>query len=372
MSTLTYIVKANASENPGGVELEYVSLSDFGLTIGIHTEIATTEEILQKALPGDVVYIQEEGRLSAEYRNWAVALLNRAVVIIEKNVFALPSKFRPIHKNYHMVLMSKDGAFRYILRSTMIGNKQEKLLIVPNLPFWFSSSEIEEPYESRETKTAIKILRAGRPDTKKWTRVEVEKFIQLFGGREQNLAKLSLVGAPDSIVEFAKSLTTEIECIPYTNSISNYYKSSDTYFLYSRIGETFGNTIFEAVEYGLGVVFVFNLKWDCAPIEYLSELTSKSEIFEISNISKLNRTSFRHKSESRNDGPGSHFRDKNSDLFRGNYKSLEIVRPKFVRSVGYIYKLGRKYQVRFPKIIYVLILEVIRESFLKRYVRGLT
>jgi hypothetical protein len=369
MTSTTYIVNTGASANPGGVELEYQAMADFGKKIGVRAITATSEEILELALTGDVVYIQEEGRLSAKYRDWAMKLLNRNVVIIEKNVFALPSRFRPKHDNYRMIVMSRDGAYRYSLRSTLVWNRQQMLLVVPNLPLWQFGTEVQELRKIDCKKSGLRILRVGRPDMKKWTSLEVEKFEQLFGPESPEHVRLSLVGAPSPIVDFANSKKIGIECIPYTKSVNNYYRVNDVYFLYSRIGETFGNTIFEAAEHGMRIVFVFNLKWDCAPIEYLVRLGIESQIFEVSNISKLSHSTFWTEFTHERQRTGLEFERKNADLLLGSYKKLEAKRPGVFESIIYIYSLGSNYHVRLLRVLQALVLEIFRESCFKRLIR---
>lgn len=362
MSFCIYYLEPCKYTNPGGVELEYLALSSFASKLGIQVVASTSEEILSSATSGDMIYIQDEGRLNKAYRDWAYKLLNRNVVIIEKNVFALPSKYRPFHKNYRMIVMSKDGAYRYRLRSLLIRNRQEKMLIVPNLPFWDrnSDSPIKNISDSR-----LRILRVGRPDIRKWTNFEVETLEKIFNSSGDVPVKLSLVGAPESMFELVNSRRIEVECIPYTNNVAQHYRTNDLYFHHSRIGETFGNTIFEAAEYGLFIVFVFDLKWDCAPIEYLLDLGIKNQIIEISNYLLLNEQSFKSRSDQSFNGITLNFRQKNVDLFEGNFESLEIDVPHLKQAIAYIYSLGRKFQVSIPRIAKSILIEIFREKCLQ-------
>jgi len=131
-----FVLQNSSSNQPGGVELEYLALTDFLAMNGLKSEYSTKDEVHKLVSPGDLVYIQEEGRLSPDYLHFAKGLLSQGVTIYEKNVFALPSKFRPVDPNYKMILMSRDGIFRYALRGSFKTNQQETIYLVPNLPFW--------------------------------------------------------------------------------------------------------------------------------------------------------------------------------------------------------------------------------------------
>lgn len=369
MTSTTYLVNSNVTANPGGVELEYGALLNLLKKFGVRAITATSEEILVRAIAGDVVYIQEEGRLSTKYRDWAVSLLNRDVVIIEKNVFALPSRFRPKHKNYRMILMSRDGAYRYTLRSALVWNRQKMIFVVPNLLLKQEEGEISTLRQKNISKSSLRILRVGRPDMKKWTTLEVEKFEDIFSRDSLEQSRLTLVGAPAPIVYRANSKNIGIDCFPYTRFVGEHYRTNDVYFLYSRIGETFGNTIFEAAEHGMRIVYIFSLKWDCAPIEYLMELGIESKIIEVSKSSKLSDSDFRSEFTNNPPRPSLEFERRNREFFLGNYKNLETKCPGVVEAIFYICNLGFKYDARLVKVVQTLFIEIFRESFLKKLIR---
>jgi hypothetical protein len=254
----------------------------------------------------------------------------------------------------------------------LVRNRQKKLLIVPNLPLLKSTKEIPELLKNNYSNKVLGILRIGRPDMKKWTALEVDIFVKLFGTQTSEFPKLTLVGAPEPIVEHANSVGMGIECIPYKRSIEGFYKINDVYFLYSRIGETFGNTIFEAALYGMNVIFVFNLKWDCGPIEYLLEFKAESHIFEVSNISQISNSMFQRKNVQNFRKMNDMFLQKNSELILRRYEKLEVERPSFFASVNYIFKLGSKFKVKFSKVLYTVVIEILRESYLLQTIRRIS
>jgi len=363
---MIYLIKTAEKLNPGGVEFEYRSLNSFLRELGIKSMFASAEKIIENAIYGDVVFIQEEGRLSAEYGFWAGALLDRGVILLEKNVFALPSKHRPIHPNYHMIVMSKDGAFRYSLRSFFVGNKQKKLIILPNFPWWVKTTLERDLKKSSTNGYELLVLRAGRPDMNKWTTLEIEIFDRIFESESSNSAKLTLVGAPMQIAEIAKAKKVNIECVDYVKNIEEYYQIYDTYILYSRIGETYGNTIFEAATSGMRIIYIFDLTWDCAPIEYLKEFSIDSYVCEISKVSQITKSTFQNKKTNTQ----IEFNDKalleNKSLFSGDYGKMKSEIPSFIQSCKYLYEIGLEFQVKRMRILRAIIIELFRESIFRK------
>ena len=267
-----------------------------------------------------------------------------------------------------MIVMSHDGAFRYSIRGLLKANQQKSLLVVPNLPFMQDSLSKDVSNNSSHHAAILRILRVGRPDLKKWSNIEIAAFQNIFGNLNSDLAKLTLVGAPDSIIEEAESRRMNIECIPYSKEESQYYNSHDFYFLFSRIGETFGNTIFEALAAGMTVIFVFDLAWDCAPIEYLLKVNGRSHIFELSKVSQISRNTFQQIEYTNIDELFEHLTQSNLNLIFGEYSSLSIKRPGALQSLRYIYTLGRNFQVSFDRICTAILKEVFREKSLTKYI----
>jgi glycosyltransferase involved in cell wall biosynthesis len=370
MQPITYIVKTQGAANFGGVELEYIEIVKFATNNGVKVVSATLDQILQVCKFGDRVYVQQEGRLSLEYRLWAIELLSRGAIILEKNVFALPSKFRPKHKNYYMIVMSKDGAFRYSIRGLLKANQQESLLVVPNLPFWLDPHSKDLSNKSSHRAAILRILRVGRPDPKKWSNIEIEAFQNIFGNLNSDLAKLTLVGAPDLIIEDAESRRMNIECLPYSKDVIQYYRSHNFYFLFSRIGETFGNTIFEALSAGMTVIYVFDLAWDCAPIEYLLNINGndRGHIFELSKVSQISKNTFQPMKYTNLKEFNEQLKQSNLSLIFGEYSSLSIKRPSALQSLRYIYILGRNFQVSLGRICTAILIELFREMYLVKYI----
>ena len=363
---MIYLIETAEKLNPGGVELEYRYLKSFLNELGLKSMFASAEKIIENAIYGDVVYIQEEGRLRAEYGFWAGALLDRGVILLEKNVFALPSKYRPIHPNYHMIVMSKDGAFRYSLRSLFVGNQQKELIIMPNLPFWKKTTIERDLKKDSSNRYELLVLRVGRPDMSKWTSLEIEIFDRVFESETSNSAKLTLVGAPIQIAEIAKAKKVNIECVDYVENIEEYYQIYDTYILYSRIGETFGNTIFEAAAHGMRIIYIFDLTWDCAPIEYLKEFSINSYVSEISKVAQITKSTFQNKKKTTQ----TEFNDisllRNKSLFSGEYRKLKSEIPSFIQSCKYLYEIGLEFQVKRMRILSAIIIELFRESIFRK------
>ena len=183
--------------------------------------------------------------------------------------------------------MSHDGLYRFKIRELLhLKRYHGPILIVPNLQV----KQLEYERESSQTHKNLnsykvfRILRVGRPDINKFSDFEIKFAQELATKLPRMKVILTLVGAPDVITRSIGSAPENLEILlrPYGTDIAVQYKNADLYLQYSKIGETFGHTFFEARKSGLASLGVFDLKWDCAPIEYLSE-----EVFFVSRAKAL-------------------------------------------------------------------------------------
>jgi glycosyltransferase involved in cell wall biosynthesis len=264
-----YVVREKINPTPGGVDLEPMAIFKIGESLGIKVLFIDLLELSTKPVAGDFVFLQQEGLLSPEFKFLATKALDNGVTIIEKNVFALASSHRPIHQNYYMALMSEDGAFRYSLRSAFSLNKsQANYLLVPNPNLKIDLDDNELTLSKMGN--VINLLRVGRPSMLKWTDFEIEFAYRLARQLPFLEVNLHLVGAP-KFKNLKNQTNLKIFLHEYTSDVHQFYSESDVYIHHSRIGETFGNTIFEAASFGLPIVCAYDIAWDCAPIEYLSD-----------------------------------------------------------------------------------------------------
>lgn len=242
---------------------------------GVEVVRATSDQVLHQieGTPDEVqvtVYVQKSGSLSPEFASMAQTWLAAGARVVEKNVFARASRFRPNHANYRMSLMSDDGAHRFVLRSLFVPGPKVRTYIHLTLPtFELTAEDSGIAASSREELT---LLRIGRPDPIKWSEFERDFALNLSRSNSQRI-RLIRVGYPSVSGgrQSAQEGNLTIEDIPYAKDTSSLYTSADVYLHHSRIGETFGNTLAEAKKAGLPVVMAVDLYWDCAGIELLTK-----------------------------------------------------------------------------------------------------
>jgi len=363
-----YILRNLSTNQPGGVELEYNELSIFLAKNGLMSEYSTKDEVHKLVSPGDLVYIQEEGRLSLDYLHFAKRLLSRGVIIYEKNVFALPSKFRPVDPNYRMILMSLDGIYRYALRGSLKTNQQKNIYLVPNLPLSKLGDKQERiAKRSFNESYTLRIMRAGRSDSTKWSNVEVQFCENLCNINPDRNLELNLIGCPREYRQESKTPNFVINQFDYSKSLDDFYITNDCYLLYSKIGETFGNTLFEAAEYKLRVVFVFDISWDCGPIEYLNSYYPNSKCVEISNLESMDLSLFSEENQKVSSDMAEIFLEINRKLFMHELDEIAYPRPSIISSIQYLVSLGRTYNVTLFRISVAIVKEIIRERTIIKY-----
>lgn len=363
-----WIVKEPDIATPGGVNLEPAVIQTLGNQIDIKTTLSDLVSIAEQAKTGDVIFVQQEGSLSLNYNRLVSQILANGAIVVEKNVFALPSKFRPIHQNYRMALMSQDGAYRYKIRSSIARLQTEKnfyILPNPNLledvpvntEFW--------PY----TNNQFSILRVGRPDIRKWTNFELNFAKKLARQLPGNEIVLQLLGAPDELDTSNKIPNLEIRKVPYTRELNSYYENSDLYLHHSAIGETFGNTIFEAKSFSLPIVLGIDLAWDMAPIEYLGKNIYSHFVNNIlenptlaiakayfARISQNQEEYFNLDQEYQNQKS----RNKIVALLQRDFKSLEKEMPTTFESIKYLERINKNYGGSRANLILPLAKEIYR------------
>lgn len=231
-------------------------------------------EFIQSGISQEVVvFVQQEGGLSLEYLEWAEAVLTRGGRIVELNVFNLPSRFRPVHRNYVMAVYSREGELRYRLRSVgQRSAKRTRLVVLPNVV-----NRVSGDRGNRVNASELRLLRVGRPNPGKWSLWEIEFGARLAREHPTMQIVLTLVGAPPGLALHANHelpLNLEIVKKAYHSDVSMLYAQHDVYCHYSTIGETYGNTFAEAQHAGLFVVAATDAHWDFAPREFLDPRVS--------------------------------------------------------------------------------------------------
>ena len=357
-----YVVSEKNNPTPGGVDLEPLAIFKIGESLGIKVLFMDLHELATLPVTGDFVFLQQEGTLSREYKTLATKALDKGVTIIEKNVFALASIHRPVHENYHMALMSEDGAFRYSLRSFFsLSKPQAKYLLVPNPNLKFDLEENE--LTLNKMANVINLLRIGRPSMLKWSKFEIEFASKLARQIPSLKVNLHLVGAPEELYYPNSQKNLEIIFHKYNSDISHFYSQSDLYIHHSRIGETFGNTIFEASSFGLPIICAYDPAWDCASVEYLSDSAfQKTPSSLLKNPSSAIVSSIILK----NTNPSNHsFREGRNaitEILKLNLSGLTRVTPKLWIGLRYLFALRDNLDASRFSILKAIFREFMRAS----------
>jgi hypothetical protein len=226
-----------------------------------------TGTLRQLAPTRAVVFTQQEGVLSAGYARQATEWLSCGATVVEKNVFALPSPWRPRHPRYVMALMSLDGSHRLRLRSLLGGASRPRTWTHLTNPFDPGTTLPSR----RDSDVDLHFLRVGRPDLRKWSPFEIA-FVRRAAAAHPSLTfRLTLVGVPEEMTPVGLPPNVDLVALPYLrrSQLYDYYARAHVYLHHSRIGETYGNTLAEAAMSGAQIVFGSEPHWDCAPVEFI-------------------------------------------------------------------------------------------------------
>jgi hypothetical protein len=359
----------------GGVQLLAKTLSQQRYP-DLEIVLSTSDQVLENIAPlaGGVrttIYIQKSGSLSPSFLASAQLWLAAGARVIEKNVFARASRFRPIHPEYHMALMSEDGAFRFVLRSLLVGGSRKRTYLHLSPPF-FESTPVELCVRQSENQE-LTLLRIGRPDPIKWSDFERDFAVSLARSFDSPV-RLVRVGYPaaDGQRTISQIGNLTVEDIPYLHDTSGAYGDADIYLHHSRIGETFGNTLAEAKNSGLPVIMAVDLHWDCAGTELLSkshDIVGKPEFLVRTAAASVERVMQRR-------GSSASFKPQRQPQPERQCSPLEFIEaltpstipmsslrdlPSFTKSVSYVWYLYRSIEgAKFLDFIKALLLEPIR------------
>jgi hypothetical protein len=269
--TVVLVDEPSPGGRDGGVQHEVVLLETACKSLGVpvvrvRTDLVTETLRLLSRAPA-VVFTQQEGALSTGYARQAGEWLSCGATVVEKNVFALPSPWRPRHPRYLMALMSLDGSHRLRLRSLLGGaSRPGSWIHLPN-PYEHGPAT-ESP---RDADVDLHVLRVGRPDIRKWSPFEVN-FVRRAATAHPDMAfRLTLVGLPDEMAPVVLPPNVDVVALPYLrrSRLNELYARAHVYLHHSRIGETYGNTLAEATMHGMRIVLGSEPGWDCAPIEFI-------------------------------------------------------------------------------------------------------
>ncbi len=259
----------------GGVELLTDGL--LGTSTPRLTVRASSRDGVEALLEGggpSVVFVQSEGSRDVALSRAIVRWIECGAVVVDQNIFALPFVGRTRGPRYIPAFMSRDGMARHVIRARSAGLvPRRQAALLPNPVLHSVVRKESRPPEREGGYGRVRLLRVGRPDIRKWSTFELD-FAKSVAEKNPNTSlELRLVGSPPGLLsEGSKRLPANLrlDIQPYANDVTPLYATSDVYLHHSRIGETFGNTLFEANRSGLPVVCALDPGWDCAPLEYLS------------------------------------------------------------------------------------------------------
>lgn len=215
-----------------------------------------------------IVFTQAEGGPDVVRCQMYARWLARGVTIVEQNIFALPGD-RPPHHRFYSALMTEDGLARLWLRSGLQRRPvHEQLLVAP--PPLLQPLTARHPADQQEREgNRLRLLRLGRPDNRKWTDFELRWCVRLAKHNPGWRIDLTLAGAPDADTPPYMPPNLYVRFLPYQGQVSGLYETHDIYIHCSRIGESYGQTLYEAAVQGCLVVCALDLAWDCGPLDFL-------------------------------------------------------------------------------------------------------
>jgi hypothetical protein len=274
------VASPEITPNPewGGVELEFdavTRLEETGVRV-VRLDPCDVADGIKADRWSDaraVVFVQTEGRLSPRYRRHADEWLDAGAVVVEKNIFSLPSRWRPVHPRYLMAVMSLDGLYRYGLRSyAACLPSVERALLLPN-PLL--------PRPARATPWAddgvspVVLLRLGRPDPRKWTTFEMRWARALSRRSPHRQFHLRLVGCPASVQGASSRPPISESRRAVQHESFGLYAKADVLVHHSRIGENVREHAVRGSGGRTGHRLRLAPRWDCGPLEYFDQSSAR-------------------------------------------------------------------------------------------------
>lgn len=254
--------KSKSATTKGGVDLRSVHVGETLAKRGITTGDTSGAEYFLGS--EGLIYVPTQGFLSAQYLDQCERWLNRGWTVVEHNIFGLASPFRPNHPNYFVAVSSADTAQRFQFRQRLrAGLFYPRIFLLPHPIVW--ENTVDNIIRNDRT---ISFCRLGRPDRRKWTDFELKYVASLAKARPDLNITLDLFGSPYP-VEPSRLDNLAIHSSPYTASVSSVLSTRSFYIHESRIGETYGNILLEALAAGLRIIAAGDPAKDAGHFEVL-------------------------------------------------------------------------------------------------------
>lgn len=221
----------------------------------------------------DVIHIHNHG--INPYIQRIICNMYPNAYICEQNVFGVPSNYSKLDCSFQL---SKWSKWNYINRRTTVDCR---ISILPN-PINSDSFYPANLYERNAFRNkynipldAIVLLRIGQPIVAKWNIKIIDVFIDLK--KKYNNLFLLCIGAPHNIIDYSRKKNIHsnllfIDKITSDEDLRVCYSSCDIFLHMSRIGESFGIVLLEAMLCGLPVVTINTPYCDNAQSEVVGHM----------------------------------------------------------------------------------------------------
>ncbi|KIO78957.1 hypothetical protein TH53_00695 [Pedobacter lusitanus] len=256
----------------GGARVKLIQ--DLGINVMIlNGDMVKLAQLLRET---DVFHWHGDGTLTPEI--FSVVKANKPKLVLMTNVFGLYDHSPFYDLVDYDLFISKMILIRRMFRDSHLEDNfasKRKALPYPVdvkhinslLP---SDSQLKLFKQEHNLQGAFVVGRIGRADIAKFDIIALDGFAA-FAKRVSN-AKFLLVGATQEILAYAAALNILDKLIVFDTTsdfkqLLMYYKAMDVFLAASRIGESFGMVIAEAMTVGLPVVTISTLDRDNAQIE---------------------------------------------------------------------------------------------------------
>lgn len=270
--------------NKDNFEVTVVGVKEGGARVKLIQELGINVVVLNGDLnklaqllrETDVFHWHGDGSLNPEL--FAVVKANKPKLVLMTNIFGLYNHSRFYELIDYDLFVSKMILVRRMLtdrdleddfasKRRALSNPVDVNHINSLLP---TNSELKAFKQQNNLQNSFIVGRVGRSDNAKFDLITLDGFAE-FAKRAAH-AKFLLVGATPEILEYAKSLNILDKLIVFDTTLDlkqllMYYSAIDIFLAASKIGESFGMVIAEAMAVGIPVVTISTLDRDNAQIE---------------------------------------------------------------------------------------------------------
>lgn len=256
----------------GGARVKLIQ--ELGINVVVlNGDLNKLAKLLQEA---DVFHWHGDGSLNPEL--FAVVKANKPKLVLMTNIFGLYNHSRFYELIDYDLFVSKMILVRRMLtdrdleddfasKRKVLSNPVDVNHINSLLP---TNSELKAFKQQNNLQNSFIVGRVGRSDNAKFDLITLDGFAEFV--KRAAHAKFLLVGATPEILGHAKGLNILDKIIVFDTTLDlkqllMYYSAMDIFLAASKIGESFGMVIAEAMAVGIPVVTISTLDRDNAQIE---------------------------------------------------------------------------------------------------------